>query len=556
MDGVAGSNEPREWTLGRLLREAGLPHPSLAYADPTIVTHIADDSREVIPGCCFVAVRGERFDGHDFIEAAVRAGAACVVTQRAVSVPSGVVEVRVEDSRLAVARLAAAFDRLQPGQRDHPLRLIGVTGTNGKSTTSELLRAILSAAGERVALLGTIRYDLAGKTMGSDMTTPAPVALCRMLGEAADAGVAWAVMEVSSHALDQRRCDGLHFSAGVFTNLTGDHLDYHGDADAYLAAKKRLFDLLMPDAVAVINAEDGRAEELVADCRAGVVRYGLESGEPGVPDARRDYAPGGAGSVRPGPVLNIDAGRLDATARVDAMDAAGSRYRIVGDGRELSIRSTLIGRHNVMNALAAAATAWALGVDDEAIRRGIEETRAVRGRLEPVQVAGQSFAVFVDYAHTDDALQNVLSALRPLTRGRLACVFGCGGDRDRTKRPRMAEVVARFADWAVVTSDNPRTEDPNRIIEEALTGFPGDSGASRCRVVVEADRTVAIRLAIEGAGPGDTVLIAGKGHEDYQIIGQTRRHFDDVETARRFLEARFCPDREGAEVASAAGMAT
>ena len=520
MDAVALSGKARERILGRLLKQAGLPPPYPPGTDQLVVTRLTDDSRQVVPGSCFTAVRGGCYDGHDFIETAAQAGATSIVTESGaggVKVPPGVIEVRVSDSRSALARLAAAYYQLRPGSAEGgagALRLVGVTGTNGKSTTCALLQSLLSAARQPAALLGTIHNDLLKSTVTATMTTPAPLDLCRYLAEAAEAGAGWAVMEVSSHALDQRRCDGLDFAAAVFTNLSGDHLDYHGDARRYLAAKKRLFDLLEPEAIAVVNADDPCSEALLQDCRARVVRYGLNDG-----------------------------GRTDVTARIEALDSSGSRYTILGPAGEIPIHSPLIGRHNLMNALAAAATTSALGglsPDEQIVRTGIEAVSSVRGRLERVDVPDGRFAVFVDYAHTDDALRNVLAALRPLTRGRLICVFGCGGDRDRSKRPRMAAAVAAAADRAVVTSDNPRTEDPHRIIAEILPGFPPDGS---CRVEVEPDRRSAIELALHQARPHDTVLIAGKGHEDYQIIGHTRRHFDDVETARACLESRFGRDR-------------
>jgi len=505
-DGTTLSVAASEWTLDRLLKQAGLPSPPSPIALDLPVTSITDDSRHVQPGSLFAAVRGGACDGHEFIESAVRAGATCVLTDRPATLPPGIAEIRVPDTRTALARLAAAYHRLRPGQRIEPIRLIGVTGTNGKSTVCEILNSILVAAGQNTALLGTIRYALPDQTLSSTLTTPPPTELCAHLARAADAGARWAVMEVSSHALDQRRCDGLDFAAGVFTNLSGDHLDYHGDRHSYLAAKKRLFDQLDAGSTAVVNADDGVTPALLADCRANVVRYGLDNR--------------GA----------------DVTARIESLTADGSAYDIDCHGHLLPISSRLIGRHNVLNALAAAAAARSLGLDDTAIRQGIENLPGVRGRLEEVRVTGQTFAVFVDYAHTDDALRHVLAALKPLTGGRLICVFGCGGDRDRSKRPRMAAAVAEAAHLAVVTSDNPRTEDPARIFADILPGF---EPATRCRVEVQPDRRTAIELAVAQAQPEDIVLIAGKGHEDYQIIGRTRRHFDDVEEARSCLAARF-----------------
>lgn len=497
------------WTLGRLLTEAGLSAPLSPHLTGLPVAQVTDDSRQVTGGTCFVAVRGGRHNGSDFVESAVRAGATSVVTEEPLNIPCGAAGIVVQNSRSALARLAAAFHGLSSPTAAAPLKIVGITGTNGKSTTCELLRSILSAADERSALLGTIRYDLLSETVESSLTTPPPTVLCRHLAQAARAGARWAVMEVSSHALDQRRCDGLTFAAGVFTNISGDHEDYHGSRANYVAAKKRLFDALDESAVAVVNADDDCAESMLEACRSRVVRYGLQS----------------AGA--------------DVTADIESLDATGSRYVITGHGLSIPIRTWFTGRYNVLNALAAAATARALGIADDAIRNGLESIAAVRGRLERVSAEGcdaGGFAVFVDYAHTDDALRCVLAALGPLTKGRVICVFGCGGDRDRTKRPRMASEVAKGADLAVVTSDNPRTEDPETIIHDLLPGF---RGYESCRVEIEPQRRAAIALAIEQAQAGDTVLIAGKGHEDYQIIGTTRRHFDDAEVARACLRSRF-----------------
>jgi len=313
-------------------------------------------------------------------------------------------------------------------------------------------------------------------------------------------------MEVSSHALEQHRCAGLDFSAAVFTNISGDHLDYHGCTDAYVAAKKRLFDMLGTSAVAVINGDDAFADQIVGDCRGRVVRYG------------------------------IDSDSLDSRAELTTLTAEGSLFTIVGRRRAMPIKARLMGKHNVMNILAAATCAREMGVDDSAVRRGIESIDFVRGRLEPVRVDGQQFSVLVDYAHTDHALESVLSATKPLTRGRLICVFGCGGDRDRSKRLRMAAAVGRHADLAIVTNDNPRNEDPEAIIEDILQGFELNG---RCSVEVEPNRRTAIQLAVFEARPGDTVLIAGKGHEQIQITGTVKQPFDDVAEAERSLLTRF-----------------
>ncbi|MGD2108939.1 MAG: UDP-N-acetylmuramoyl-L-alanyl-D-glutamate--2,6-diaminopimelate ligase [Phycisphaerae bacterium] len=501
--------------MSELLAEAGLGGAPDRARDVT-VTSLTADSRAVADGSCFVATRGQSVDGHAFVRSAVERGAVAVVVERETGVPEGVVQVRVEDSRSALAALAAAFYGLrreqgrsgEPPVRAHraatpPLRLVGITGTNGKTTVAWLLRSILTEASHPTALLGTIEYDLVTKRTRAPLTTPGAVDLCRHLATARDAGAAYGVLEVSSHALDQRRCDGLSFSVAVFTNLSGDHLDYHHSMDAYAAAKHHLFDLRAPEGVAVVNVDDDYGRALAADLPGEVLTFGL------------------------------DARGADLTASVLSLDRQGSRFTLRGPSIDIPVHLSLLGRHNVVNALAATDAALALGVNPESIGRGLERVRGVPGRLERAEPDGHPFTVLVDYAHTDGALENALQSVRPLTSNRLICVFGCGGDRDRTKRPRMAAAAGRTADVAYVTSDNPRTEDPERIIDEILPGFAGSTG---CRVEVEVDRRKAIHAAIDEARPGDTVLIAGKGHEDYQLVGDQVLDFDDVTVARSFLQ--------------------
>jgi len=499
-----GRKNVTNWSLGDLLAKADITPQCPLPADADVpVTSLSVDSRTVQAGACFIAIPGTTADGHRFINAAVAAGARSIISEREAEVPGDVTAVRVPDARRAAARMAAAFFRVNDVLDGRRLRLVGITGTNGKSTTAYLIRSILEADGHRTALLGTIRYDLIAKTVASSLTTPGPVELCSYLAHAMSAGASYAVMETSSHALAQLRCEGLNFDVGVFTNLSGDHLDYHQTVDEYLCAKKRLFDGLGPAAFAVVNGEDSASDRIVADCRAGIVCYGIE-----------------------GPALDV-------RAEVHQSDWRGSVFDVVAEGHAPTrVSLPQLGRHNVMNALAAAAAARALGIRPDVIRRGLEAVTTVEGRLQRVSPADCPFAVIVDYAHTDHALENALRAVRPLTPGRVVCVFGCGGDRDRTKRPRMARAVAQAAELAFVTSDNPRTEDPLAIIHEVLPGFAGPHG---CQVEVEPDRATAIRRAVEAARPGDTVLIAGKGHENYQIIGTQRLHFDDAEVAHTWL---------------------
>lgn len=485
--------------------------------DP-LITSVVEDSREVGPGACFVAVRGRKVDGHDYIDKAILSGAAAVVCEHPTAAPPNVALIVVDRTQGLSGRLAAILYGLDRVQREGRLKVAGITGTNGKSTFCYLLRAILRQAGCPTAMLGTVQYDLLSRTINANMTTPPAATLIGYLAEAYQAGATHAVMEVSSHALDQDRCEGVRFTVGVFSNLSGDHLDYHQSMEAYLRAKKRLFDRLEPDAVAVINANDPAGEQMVADCRARIVRYGI---------------------VTSAAIPNDE---LDVSALVHESTAAGTQFDLMiqdasagstsGLFESSSVNAHLVGRHNVQNCLAASAAAMVLGVDLEDIVAGLNSVRCVPGRLYRVEAGRPDVTVLVDYAHTDDALANVLSALRPLTERRLIVLFGCGGDRDRHKRPRMASVAARYADRIVVTSDNPRTEDPKRIIDEILPGFaPMDMK----RVMVETDRRKAITQAIQMATPGDVVLLAGKGHETYQEIGHNRIDFDDAAVAADVL---------------------
>ncbi|RJP42434.1 MAG: UDP-N-acetylmuramoyl-L-alanyl-D-glutamate--2,6-diaminopimelate ligase [Phycisphaerales bacterium] len=493
--------------LAGLLAQAGAP-AALPYRQQSIeVASIDDDSRAVGPGSCFVAVRGARADGHAFIAQAVAAGAVAVVAEEPViGLPDDVACILVRDSRDVLARMAAAFHRL-PAEQASGYRLVGVTGTNGKTTVSFLLRSILRSAGERPALFGTVEYDVIRSVEPAALTTPGSLEICARLRAARDAGATAAIMEVSSHALEQRRVSGLAFSGAVFTNLSGDHLDYHGSMEAYEAAKRSLFSALTPTATAVVNADDAAGARMADAARRAGARV-------------RTF------SLREG---------ADVCAEVCSSSATHTHLRIRGLATTVDVGTSLIGHHNVANVLAAAAMADALQISVSDIEAGVANLSGVPGRLERVSPVDHPFHVYVDYAHTDAALENVLSVLRPLAKGRLICLFGCGGDRDRTKRPRMAQAVAAGAEVAVITSDNPRTEDPLRIIEDILSGWPAEQG---CRAVVEPDRARAIGLAIAEAREGDIVLLAGKGHEDYQIVGGQRRAFDDRREARAVLEAR------------------
>jgi len=463
------------------------------------VSDVQIDSRRCRPGSCFVAVRGRRDDGHRYIARAIEAGATAVVCRDAAFAPDGAAWAALEETRSAAGRMAQAMY----GWPARKLRVLGITGTNGKTTVAYMIRSILQAAGCDPALLGTIGYETGPRHLPAVTTTPEPVGLAEMTAEMVAAGKTHLVMEVSSHALDQRRTAGLDFSVGVYTNLSGDHLDYHGDMDGYLAAKLLLFRDLCPGAVAVLNRDDAHGRRFASITRAKVRWYGLGSG-------------------------------ADVRADVKGSDTAGSRFDLSCSEGKVAVETAMIGRHNVRNCLAAAAACMAMDVDLRTVAEALGELRCVPGRLERVQVDAP-YRVFVDYAHTDDALRNVLESLRSVADGRIIVAFGCGGDRDRTKRPRMAKVAERLADRIVITSDNPRSEDPDAIIREILAGL-GRPG--RAKADVEPDRRAAIELAVGLAEAGDVVLIAGKGHESYQIIGRERLQFDDVKVAERMIRRR------------------
>lgn len=464
------------------------------------VSGVAFDTRLVQPGDAFVAIPGSRRDGHDFIPAAFERGAALAVVSDASRV-AGRPAIIVEDTRCALSRLAALF-------ADFPsaaMKVVAVTGTNGKTTTNWLLYHAFRALGHQALRIGTLGVEGAGiPAQAGELTTPDSLQIHSNLRRAYDAGARFAVLEASSHALDQFRVDDVEFDAAIFTNLTRDHLDYHPTFEHYFAAKRKLFTLLARGrkrAAAVIHLDDEYGQKLQGE----VPRWGLA-----------DFSFGKSSEAR---------------VRIDAFEQglAGSTVALSFDGRRYEIGSALIGSHNAENLAAAFAAAVSLGLDPEQVSKALTRSPQVPGRLESVQ--GAPFGIFVDYAHTPDALENVLTAVRGLGQGNVWVLFGCGGDRDRGKRPQMAAVAARYADRVVVTSDNPRTEDPDAIIRDIL------SEGARAEIV-EVNRRAAIRETIRRAKPGDVVLIAGKGHEDYQIIGTTKQHFSDVEEARAALRER------------------
>lgn len=497
-------------TLCELLEK--LPD-SESHGDTAVsVSSLTCDSRAVLPGALFFALRGAQLDGHRYVEQAVAAGAAAVVLEDAGSAPAGLPWARVPDGRVAMGRMAAFFN----GDPTASKPLIGITGTNGKTTTTYLIEAILAAAGQPAAVLGTISYRFGTTTFQASHTTPESTELQRAFRQLGEAGAKAFVMEVSSHALEQKRVDGCYFDVGVFSNLTRDHLDYHVTMESYLEAKCRFFtDLLRPTQEkprrrAAINMDDPFGEEIARRSACPVITFGIEG----------DY------DVRPTNVIS---------------SVNGICATMVTPAGSFDFASRLLGRFNLSNILAAAAAGVALDLPLTAIKAGIENHTTVPGRMERVENL-QGVTCLVDYAHTGDALENVLATLKDIATGRIITLFGCGGDRDNGKRPIMGRIAAAMSDICLVTSDNPRTEDPLSILKQIKAGItplglreyrPDElvKGFSEKGFALLENRHEAIRLAINLARPGDIVLLAGKGHEDYQIIGTVKHHFDDREEA-------------------------
>ena len=482
---------------------------------------LCSDSRLVQKGDIFIAIEGTTYDGHDFIDQAVNNGAKYIVSQKQIAnhesrTPSPEIIV-VDDSAIAVATLAQT-------SKDNPaskLTNLAITGTNGKTTVAFLVRSCIQTAGEKCGLIGTVIYDTAAECRDADLTTPDCLAIAQMQQQMLKVGAKFMVIEASSHALAQNRLANINFKAAAFTNLAGDHLDYHKTKTDYLAAKTKLFQTLSPDATAVLNKQSPEAKLIAEKTNAKILWYAVD-----VP--------------------------ADITAHIKSMDINGTTFtiktRATSDERRATIKTPLLGQYNISNHLAAAGLCLAAGLDLETIANGLTALKTIPGRLEKLDCVGD-FSVIIDYAHADDALKNVLATLKPLCTGKLRVVFGCGGDRDRTKRPRMAKVAEQLADFIVVTSDNPRTEQPMAIIEEIIAGFENEpaipyaelrdtSDERRATKIIEPDRKKAIHLALKTAAKGDIILIAGKGHETYQIIGKQKIDFNDKKVAEEFLTKR------------------
>jgi UDP-N-acetylmuramoyl-L-alanyl-D-glutamate--2,6-diaminopimelate ligase len=489
--------------LGELLRASRVAAEMVGDGSVEI-RDLAYDSRRAGEGTLFFCFPGERTDGHDFAPAAVEAGASALVVERPLELD--VPQARVDDARAAMAPIAAAFN----GDPTAELGVVGITGTNGKTTTAFLIRHLLESAGHPCGLLGTVQQVVAGQVEEVERTTPEAIDLQRTFDRMLESGDEYCAMEVSSHALVLHRADAIHFAVKVFTNLSQDHLDFHADMEDYFEAKRLLFSseggapiVELEGGVSVINIDDPYGHRLIEDLADG------PSGDCVSFSAAGDEA--------------------DLSARDVSFDASGSRFRCVTPEGELEVRIPLPGDFNVANAVAALGVARALGLDLGVAAAALASVEQVPGRFESID-EGQHFAVVVDYAHTPDSLENVLAAARRITSGRVISVFGCGGDRDREKRPLMGRAGAELSDVAVVTSDNPRSEDPAAIIEQIETGIEADVPAE---VVVEQDRRAAIATALGRAGEGDTVVIAGKGHEQGQEFEDGRKiPFDDRDVAR------------------------
>ncbi|HSV27636.1 MAG TPA: UDP-N-acetylmuramoyl-L-alanyl-D-glutamate--2,6-diaminopimelate ligase [Sedimentisphaerales bacterium] len=457
---------------------------------------VRSDSREIRPGDVFVAMKGTSVDGHDYIPQAVGRGAAYIVCSSRPAEAGSAAIIQVADTAPILGLLCQA----SLGWPSRKLTSLAVTGTKGKTTTAYLARAVIQAAGKKAGLVGTVAYDTGSGPSPSNLTTPDAVKMAGMTLEMVQSGVEYMVTEASSHALDQDRLAGIAFKAAAFTNLSSDHLDYHKTLEAYLAAKMKLFQGLGEDSFAVLNRHSPQSAVAARQTRAQILWYGTNN-------------------------------EADIEGRIIQMGSAGTEYDLCFQGQCQRVNTPMPGGYNLSNHLAAAGLCIGAGFELGVIAAGLSSLAGVPGRLEGVD-CGQDFRVLVDYAHTDDAMQNVMETLRPMCRGRLTIVFGCGGDRDKTKRPRMAKVAQELADIVIVTSDNPRTEQPDDIIRDIMAGFDEQG---RKKVTVEGDRKKAIWLALEGAKGGDIVLIAGKGHEDYQVVGRTKHHFSDREVVEEWF---------------------
>ncbi len=467
--------------------------------DPDVeISGVQYDSRKATPGSLFVCIVGFKTDGHLFAPEAITKGAAAVLVEKIVDVPAGVVVIQTSNTRKALAVLARNYY----GKPDRALRVIGVTGTNGKTTTTHLIKAILEEAGKKTAILGTLYAKIGQIEMDLGRTTPEALEIEEFMSLCCREKAEYVVMEVSSHALDLHRVDEIQFNAAVYTNLTQDHLDYHQDMEHYLQSKIKLFKMVDgEDSFSIINADDQYADYFIEAAGDQYHTYGVDQ------------------------PADVQASELSFSLK-------GSSFKFNYQGKAVSLNMQLIGRFSVYNALAAIAYAVAEGVETKVIKKAIEKVQGVSGRFEQVP-SGRDFTVIVDYAHTPDGLENILKTSRQIVENRLITVFGCGGDRDRTKRPLMGEIAARYSDFCVVTSDNPRSEEPEAIIADII---PGLDRVENSRYAIIVDRREAIRHAINFGKKGDLIIVAGKGHETYQLVKDKVLEFDDRKVAAEFLK--------------------
>ena len=472
---------------------------AIEYLQSNSEAKVTDDSRTVCPGDIFVAVYGSHTDGHEYIASAIEKGARIIICEQPVDNITGPIIITPDTHHIL-----ALLSHVKLGNPSEKLQCFAVTGTNGKTTVNSITKQILTRNGIKTGLIGTVENDLCSSAGPSEaaMTTPPSTILASMLAKIVDNGGKAVCIEASSHALEQKRLDCINFKAAAFTNLTGDHLDYHKTMKNYFAAKKRLFHDFPSLSTAVVNIDNKYGKKIAKLVDCDVIAYSIKS-----PSA-----------IYP----TITAEEIKITDK-------SIEYNICFNGEKAQVQSEMSGLYNVSNQLAAAGLCVSYGLSLTDVADGLSICKAPKGRLQRVE-CDKDFTVFVDYAHTDDALENVLKTIKGFAKGKVITVFGCGGDRDATKRPRMATVSEEYSDISIVTDDNPRTENSKAIIDAIIAGFSGGN------VIVEQDREKAIKKAIELATSGDIVLIAGKGHEDYQIIGTTKRHFSDYETARKYLE--------------------
>lgn len=456
------------------------------------ITGIAYDSRKVKTGDVFVCIEGYKVDGHNFVDSAIEKGANAIIAQKEIAVPEGIALIRVGNTRKVLAEIASKFY----GEPSKKLNLIGVTGTKGKTTTTFMIKKILEAAGHKVGLLGTIANYVGEKVMDADRTTPESLEIQMMFADMLEQGIDTVIMEVSSHSLDLYRVHACEFDLGIFTNLSRDHLDFHKDFENYFSAKAKLFNICKS---AAINVDDEYGKRLVITCKCPYKSYGIRN-------------------------------QADLKAEKVVIKEEGTKFEIELNGERLQVEVPIPGTFSVYNAMAAISACISFNVDGRTIVEALKNIK-VPGRAEIVETK-DNYTVMVDYAHSPDSLENILNAVKMYAPGRVVSIFGCGGDRDKTKRPIMGEISGRLADFTVITSDNPRTEDPETIVAEVEEGIKG----TKAEYIVQSDRYKAIQYAIENAKEKDIILIAGKGHETYQIFKEDTIHFDDREVAREIID--------------------